>query len=147
MAHLSVQEISSWLTSRFGRRDKGQQQKEQASRPHQSWDDQSRASVVILWGLLVYPRLDPDWDEDEPSVSLQEVYRLFTEHLGSTDQWEAIVDRLERYDYLRRRLNDRVVAGTRLWTAVDASRMYPLFRRSVLYRKQYLDNHDQKTAD
>ncbi|PTM59711.1 hypothetical protein [Desmospora activa] len=146
MAHLSVQEISSWLTSRFGGRVKSQNQNEQVNRPHQNWDDQSRASLVILWGLLVYPRLDPDWREPDPSVQLSEVYRLFNEHLGSTDQWETIVHRLEKYDYIRRRLNDTVVAGTRLWTAVDASRMYPLFRRSVLYRKQSPDN-DQKTAD
>ncbi|MDR6225259.1 hypothetical protein [Desmospora profundinema] len=145
MAHLSVQEISLWLTSRFGRSVGGQKEKDE-ERPHQDWDDLSRASLVILWGLLVYPRLDPDWRERDSSVDLNEVYRLFREHLGSNDQWETLIRTLQRHDYIRFRPDDRVVAGTRLWTAVDASRMYPLFRRSVLYRKRSRDHQKDENC-
>lgn len=140
MAYLTVQEISSWLVSRLRHSgDKGANKKEE--RPHQHWDDSARASLVILWGLLIYPKLDPDLKPHEPAVDLLEAHRLFQDHLGTVDQWKACLSTLQRLDYIRFRPDGKIIAGTRLWTAVDASRMYPLFRRSVLYRKCYHDKN------
>ena len=143
MSQSSAKEFSSLLTSRSVSPEPNS-----LSRPtaHQDWDEISRASLVILWGLLIYPRLDPDLENQETSgVSLDQVYHLFNEHLGTTHQWKQVLKRLETYDYIRFAENQNFVrAGTRLWTAVDASQMYRTFRSSVLVRKMRHTHEKEK---
>ncbi len=97
-----------------------------------------RTSLVILWGLLIYPLLDPTMKQQSPkrlSISLGEVYHAFKPHLGTKKKWEESVSYLRRYDYIRMCDKDRITAGTRLWTAVEGTKMYTLFRTSVLARQ------------
>jgi hypothetical protein len=134
MGNLSVGEISSLLPEIPKRRidlDK------EDSPVHKNWDPVTRAAVVILWGLLVYPRLDPDMRKrkKEPIVDRNVVYDLFHEHIGSREVWEDILAKLNQYDYIRFRDEDKLTAGTRLLTTVDAAKMYKVYRTSVLVRR------------
>lgn len=134
MSQSSAKEISSLLVSRSVGPEANP-----FSRPviHKDWDEVSRASLVILWGLLIYPRLDPDQKKQagEPGMGLDQVYRLFSEHLGTALQWKNVLNRLKAYDYIRLSEGNQILAGTRLWTAVDAGEMYRIFRSSVLVRQ------------
>lgn len=135
MGNLTVQEISSLLStrvvisekeSRVGRDDE-----------HRNWDPKLQASVVILWGLLIYPQLDPSVKKLQKgsSITLEHVYRTFKQHLGTEKTWKEILLHLRKYDYIRFKERNRIVAGTRLWTAIDAAKMYTLLRTSVLVRQ------------
>ncbi|PRX42608.1 hypothetical protein CLV97_10196 [Planifilum fimeticola] len=134
MGNLSVREISSLLPEIPKRRvdmDKGD------SPVHKNWDPVTRSALVILWGLLVYPRLDPDMRkrEKEPVADRNVVYEHFREHIGSRQKWEEILARLKQYDYIRYRDGGKLTAGTRLLTTVDAAKMYKVYRTSVLVRR------------
>jgi hypothetical protein len=130
MADLSVQSLSTYLSAR----------NTVTPKKNPIPNDQSiRAAIVILWGRLVYPQLDPEMKETKgkQSVSISEIYRLFHEHLGSKKEWNHILTVLHRLDYIRMQGEDTVTAGTRLWTAVDGSKLFAVFRSSVLARKLY----------
>ena len=132
MSQSSAKEFSSLLISRSAGPGPNPLSR---SAIHKDWDEISRATLVILWGLLVYPRLDPSM-EHSGTVKLDEVYRLFNEHLGNVSQWKQVLYRLETYDYIRFAENKSLIlAGTRLWTAVDAGQMYRIIRSSVLVRE------------
>ncbi|OYD08902.1 hypothetical protein [Paludifilum halophilum] len=137
MENGSVGKISSLLTSRLSSSGREHDNIGEDRPIHRDWDDPSRASLVVLWGLLIYPQLDPDMKKKngERSVRFDEVYRLFQEHLGSARKWQEVLAQLKKYDYIRFRDERTITAGTRLWTAVDASKMYQLFRTSVLVRQ------------
>src|SRR5690606_21281318 len=134
MGKLSVGEISSLIPEIPKRRvdmDKDD------SPVHKNWDPVTRSALVILWGLLVYPRLDPDLRkrEKEPIADRDFVYEHFQEHFGSREKWEEILTRLKQYDYIRFRDGGKLTAGTRLLTTVDAAKMYEVYRTSVLVRR------------
>ena len=80
---------------------------------HKNWDPVTRSALVILWGLLVYPRLDPDLRkrEKEPIADRDFVYEHFQEHFGSREKWEEILTRLKQYDYIRFRDGGKLTAG------------------------------------
>ncbi|MFC4076908.1 hypothetical protein [Salinithrix halophila] len=145
MANRSLQEISSLLTSRLSVAKKNYANPwSMEPDVHRSWDAESKASLVILWGLLVYPRLDPDMKKNrERTISVNRIYQLFGEHLGSEKDWSQVVARLKKHDYIRFPTEETITAGTRLWTAVDASKMYHLFRTSVLVRKMNLSEKEE----
>lgn len=133
MGNLSVGEISSLLPEIPKRKIA-----EKEDPPvHKNWDPVTRAALVILWGLLVYPRLDPDMKKrnKEPIVDRNVVYELFHEHIGSKEVWEEILTKLKQYDYVRFREGEKLTAGTKLLTAVDAAKMYKVYRTSVLVRR------------
>lgn len=134
MGNLSVGEIGSLLPEIAKRR--GYPDREDPPL-HKNWDSVTRAALVILWGLLVYPRLDPDMRKrkKEPVVDRNVVYDLFYEHIGSEEVWEEILNKLRQYDYIRFREDDKLTAGTRLLTTVDAAKMYKVYRTSVLVRR------------
>ncbi|SDW68163.1 hypothetical protein SAMN05444487_105120 [Marininema mesophilum] len=136
MTNRAAYDISSLLTSRQTSLERSYANPWELEGPvHRDWDVVSRASLVILWGLLVYPRLDPDMKKNgEPQVHLAHVRSMFAEHLGADEEWNRILNKLTRNDYIRCS-EGCVYAGARLWTALDASRMYHLFRTSVLVRK------------
>jgi len=46
-----------------------------------------------------------------------------------------ILDKLKQYDYIRYLDGDKLTAGTRLLTTVDAAKMYKVYRTSVLVRR------------
>ncbi|SFF92733.1 hypothetical protein SAMN04488025_1097 [Planifilum fulgidum] len=134
MGKLSVGEISSLIPEIPKRRvnvDK------EDSPVHKNWDPVTRSALVILWGLLVYPRLDPDMRKrgEEPIADRNVVYEHFHEHIGSREKWEEILDKLKQYDYIRYLDGDKLTAGTRLLTTVDAAKMYKVYRTSVLVRR------------
>lgn len=147
MTQESLQNISSLLTSRVSSSVGKSKRGSKTINPHQEWDDTSRTSLVILWGLLIYPQLDPDMKKRNqvPEVKLDHVYLLFQEYLGSDSEWKGILSRLKKYDYIRYRSKNRITAGTRLWTALDAAKMYPLFRTSVLVRQFWTNSVSSET--
>lgn len=141
MKQLSVKEISSILSTRtlFPKKHPGKQP------PHQNWEPQNKAAIVILWGLLVYPQLDPDLaKERNHSVTVSDLVHLFTEYLGSKQNCMEILSLLKHYDYIRFLDEETMIAGTELFTAVDALKMYQLFRTSMLTRKIILGNSFNK---
>ncbi|WP_175552305.1 hypothetical protein [Seinonella peptonophila] len=123
-----MSEISSWLIEADRRFTE--------ERPvHHSWDPTTRASLVILWGLLIYPLLDKDLKQEQKKISVDFLNHLFQEHFGGKDGCDSILALFQRHDYIRFTESRYIVPGTRLFTAVDAARMYPIFRTSLLARR------------
>lgn len=144
MSRLSARKISSFLTSRLPSVKKETLQPTHSA-PHHRWDEASKASLVILWGLLVYPQLDPESkNRGRPAMHKEEIYRLFKEHLGTQTQWEGMLTQLRDYDYVRFTHDGSITAGTRLWTAVDGAKMYRVFRSSNLSRQEWLREKKDK---
>lgn len=130
MKTLSVVEISSILMSRSTAHNCEQI-------PHRHWDSVKQASIVILWGLLIYPLLDPDLKQRKSEISVDFLCRLFKEYLGEKKECTETMILLKHFDYIRFSENQRILPGTRLFAAVDAAKMYALFRSSVIARKMY----------
>ncbi|MFC7441332.1 hypothetical protein [Laceyella putida] len=129
MKPLSVNEMSAYLTSRTVPNEQARMY------PHRSWEPTKRAALVILWGLLIYPQLDPDLRQRKRtySIHVNQLVNLFGDALGENETWITTLHLLQRYDYIR--MNGKeIVPGTGLFVAVDASKMYKVFRSSVLSR-------------
>jgi hypothetical protein len=136
VAKRTVQEIGSYLVTRrtvVAGRDLGKE----AEVPHRRWNATRKAALVILWGLLVYPRLDPDVKESQGAIRIDDLIYLFGEMVGGRDKWLDIIRLLRKHDYVRL-AGDLLVPGTRLLTAVDAAKMYRCFRSSVLSRQVFM---------
>lgn len=134
---LRVKEISSLLTSRHPLLSGNRNEADGPAAPvHRDWDITSKAALVILWGLLIYPRLDPNMRRQPPPiVSVKQLRASFCQHLGSEQEWRSILEQFVQYDYIRMQAPDLVMPGTRLFASVDAAKMYNLFRTSVLVRQ------------
>ncbi|MCS1350190.1 hypothetical protein [Mechercharimyces sp. CAU 1602] len=127
MSSLSVRELSSLLMIRHSYRSEQSVQ--------QAWEPSSKAMLVILWGLLIYPQLDPSRPrEKREAIDIDEIYQLFHDYIGSQQEWQTMLDQLSEYDYIRFVSDQKVVAGTKLWTSIDAAKMYQPFRASQLAR-------------
>lgn len=105
--------------------------------PHPKWRDETKAAIVILWGLLIYPRLDPDLRKRASSkIQLSRFKQLFMGYLNDERQWLATLDLLKKHDYIRVE-GQMMMPGTGLYISVDAAKMYSLFRSSVIARKLF----------
>jgi hypothetical protein len=126
--------MSSLLISRYAF-PKATQAKEEP--PHRSWGIRDRAAIVILWGLLVYPQLDPDLKRQNRTywVNVEQLAHLFQDYLGDRKQCLKILHRLKEHDYIRMKGDEEIIPGTGLFASVDAAKMYRYFRSSVLARK------------
>lgn len=129
MKSLSVNEMSACLSSRTVPAE------QERLYPHQTWQPAKRAALVILWGLLIYPQLDPDLRQRKRtySIHVKQLITLFGDTLGGKETWISTLHLLERYDYIRMN-GDEIIPGTGLFVAVDASKMYKAFRSSILSR-------------
>ncbi len=134
VSQATVKEISTLLTSRTA-----SPHEERGYVPHQHWDSDTQAALVILWGLLVYPLLDPDLRKNKQPcwTTLEQLTKLFPGSLGEEKQWVDILCLLKHYDYIRIRSDGVIQAGTELLSSVNAAKMYKLFRGSVLARKLF----------
>lgn len=134
MSLMSIQEISSLLFSRYKVKEKPVSDQDP---PHRHWNETERAALVILWGLLIYPKLDPDLKDGHLSdaVHIDRFVNMFQDYLGCADQCHEVLEKLKKHDYIRIRDEIWVVPGTGLFAAVDAAKMYRYFRSSVLSRK------------
>jgi hypothetical protein len=145
MTLMSIQEISSLLFSRH--RIKTHRDLSDQELPHRHWNETERAALVIFWGLLIYPKLDPDLREEHQSdaVHIKRFINIFENYLGSAGRCREVLEKLKEHDYIRFRDEEWVVPGTGLFSAVDAAKMYRYFRSSVLSRKifqlLYPDQH------
>ncbi len=133
---MSVQEMSSLLYSRIPTKKEKPVHRDQEP-PHRHWNEKERAALVILWGLLIYPKLDPDLRKEKSSdaIYIDQLVHMFQDVLGNRNQCHKILAKLQEHDYIRLRDETRVIPGTGLFTAVDAAKMYKYFRSSVLARK------------
>lgn len=131
---LSVSKISELLSTRH---IFSTSQIDEHIQPHPKWDTESKAAIVMLWGLLVYPQLDPDLREKtSPIIPSTKFQQLFMEYLADEKKCSEILNLLYQYDYIRFG-NKQIMPGTGLYISVDAAKMYPLFRSSVLARKLF----------
>jgi hypothetical protein len=107
--------------------------------PHRAWGLRDRAAIVILWGLLVYPQLDPDLKREKRTywVNIEQLTCLFRDYVGDREQCLKILKRLQKHDYIRIKRNEEIIPGTGLFASVDAAKMYRYFRASVLARKMF----------
>lgn len=105
--------------------------------PHPKWDTKTKAAIVILWGLLIYPQLDPDLKEHATSrITYDRFQSFFMEYLEEEEECHKVLQLLNQHDYIR--LEDQQISpGTGLYISVDAAKMYSLFRSSVLARKLF----------
>lgn len=145
---MSIQEMSSLLFSRVPTKKEKPVRRDQEP-PHRHWNETERAALVILWGLLIYPKLDPDLRQKHPSdaVYIDQLVHMFQDFLGKTNEHHKILAKLQEHDYIRLCDETRVFPGTGLFTAVDAAKMYKYFRSSVLSRKifQLIYSNGQQT--
>lgn len=134
LSQLSVQEMSSFLYSRMANPYAHHHQEMEF--PHRAWDITNRAALVILWGFLVYPQLDPElkWRKTT-NIHIDQLVYLFSEYLGDKEQCAQRLSLFRHYDYIRLGENGEIVAGTRLLAAIDAAKMYRFFHSSVLARR------------
>ena len=132
MSQISVGEIGSLLTSRLS----SSRFNLQEDPPHRQWDPISKAMLVILWGLLVYPQLDPDLKtEQRPDwIDMDQFIHRFGEYFGERQEGLKVLELFRQHDYIRVK-EDRIRVGTGLLAAVDAAKMYQYFRSSVLARQ------------
>jgi hypothetical protein len=130
---MSVKEIGSLLTSRFS----SSRFHPEEEPPHRQWDPTAKAMLVILWGLLVYPQLDPDLKTTQRSIwiHMDQLIHRFGEYLGDRQDCFRMLDLFRQYDYIRIQEGERIVLGTGLLAAVDGAKMYRHFRSSVLSRQ------------
>lgn len=129
---LTAKEMSSFLTTRYIFSDPVQNENMQ---PHQEWDTSTRAAIVILWGLLIYPQLDPDLRKNAAeSISYKRFRNLMMEYLGEKHEFVKILYLLKKHDYIRF-TDNKIVPGTGLFIAVNASKLYRHFRSSMLARE------------
>ncbi|WP_124727991.1 hypothetical protein [Staphylospora marina] len=136
MGNLSIREIGSSLPAR--RVFSGSAEERREEPPHVRWDDSVRTVLVILWGLLVYPQLDPDLrDRRTFTLRLQDLSRLFPDYVGDSDRCAALIERFREHDYVRVTEGGTILPGTNLMVAVDAAKMYAMFRSSVLSRQLF----------
>jgi hypothetical protein len=147
LSQLSVKEISSLLTSRWPFPQIRLADQENHP-PHRNWNASTRAALVILWGLLVYPQLDPDLRQKDgiPSVTVDQLVHLFREYLGEKQECMDILFLLKQHDYIRLQENRRIVPGTGLLAAVDAAKMYKCFRSSLLSRIMFQYHQAKETG-
>lgn len=137
MNPLSVKEISSVLTTRWPSSIKKASENQP---PHQQWDASIQAVLVILWGLLIYPQLDPDLQGNKRShITVDELMHLFGDYVGEAEQCMDTLLLFKRHDYIRLEGEKtfRIIPGTGLLASVDAAKMYRYFRQSVLSRKMF----------
>lgn len=105
--------------------------------PHPKWDTKTKAAIVILWGLLIYPQLDPELKQHATSlISYNRFQTMFMEYLEDEQECQKIVSLLHQHDYIRFE-NNQISPGTGLYISVDAAKMYSHFRSSVLARKLF----------
>jgi hypothetical protein len=130
---MSVREIGSLLTSRFS----SPRFNPKEEPPHRQWNTVAKAMLVILWGILVYPQLDPDLKTTQRPIwiHMDQLIHQFGEYLGEKQDCLHILDLLRQHDYIRIEEEERIVLGTGLLVAVDAAKMYRYFRSSVLARQ------------
>jgi hypothetical protein len=145
MSRMTVREISSLLSSRHAFPKTNPVNREDDP-PHRNWDFSTRAVLVILWGLLVYPQIDPDLKayRQSGSIRIDRLVHLFREYVGDRDECERILSLLQKHDYIRFSGGERIIPGTNLLVAVDAAKMYKYFRASVLSRHIFQWMKDQE---
>lgn len=140
---LTISKISELLSSRH---IFSNPQMDEQLQPHPNWDSKAKAAIVILWGLLIYPQLDPDLQQNAvSSISITKFQTFFLDYLDDEQECQKILGLLNQYDYIRFEDN-QILPGTGLYISVDAARMYSHFRSSVLARKLYqqMDSHVEK---
>lgn len=135
MSNPLIEEMGTLLTPR-----KAYSGSEEGRLPQGQWDTEVKAAIVILWGMLIYPQLDPElkanrrrWIEMDP---FEQMYKDF---LDEPSAYESILEILVEQDYIRMGINHYMTAGTRLYAAVDAMKMYQCYRSSVLVKRVSTD--------
>ncbi|TCS95007.1 hypothetical protein [Hazenella coriacea] len=139
MNPLSVKEISSLLSTRWSSPIK-KPNNIQDQPPHHQWDATSQAVLVILWGLLIYPQLDPDLQSNQRShITVDELIRLFGDYVGQQESCMNFLLMFKQHDYIRLegKKTLRIIPGTGLLASIDAAKMYRYFRNSVLSRRMF----------
>ncbi|MBD1370975.1 hypothetical protein IC620_01180 [Hazenella sp. IB182357] len=131
MEQLSVKEISSLLNTRRSIPQKN------PKIPHKDWGIAMHAAIVILWGLLIYPDLDPSIKSEKKhrTVSVEQLLFLFRDYFGDKQECMEMLNLLKNHDYIRMKNEDEIESGTGLYVAVDAAKMYTYLRSSVLVRQ------------
>lgn len=131
---LTAKGISSFLSTRQMYSKPSMDSKN--NEPHLQWDSTTRAAIVVLWGLLIYPQIDPDLSKTQQVVKIHDFVRVFSEYVSERKQCMKILQLLMRYDFIRLS-HQQMFPGTKLFTSVDAAKMYCWFRTSILARKMF----------
>jgi hypothetical protein len=103
--------------------------------PHKQWSEQVQSAIVLLWGLLIYPQLDHELGRKLKTVGVISIPTFQTNVAAYTDEWSSdeLLELFVQHDYIR--LTDdqkHMYAGTKLFSAVHAHRLYRFFRSSVI---------------
>lgn len=102
---------------------------------HQTWSFDKQIQLIILWGLLIFPIVQQSVAKDQkPQVNVEELMRKFPEYFSKHDFQETL-KQFQKHDYIRIK-DEKIIAGTKLFCAFDARKMYDFFvtnkKRSTL---------------
>lgn len=111
----SDQELSQWVSARSPAC---------SSSVPARWSVSLRNALVVLWVLLVYPRLVPALRKQlPPQLTVTRLVKQLPAYFVSESVCWFLLHRLMRYDYIRMR-GDLITSGTKLWTTLDAKRLH-----------------------
>lgn len=91
---------------------------------HQNWSEHDQTQLTILWGMLVFPLIERSFTRNrKPSITKEELQYTFPEYF-STKDLDQKLEQYRKHDYIRITAEGKIVAGTKLFCAFHAKRMY-----------------------
>jgi len=110
---------------------------------------QAKALIAILWCHLVLPKIDRAMKEglrEALTVSEEQLFENFKQHIGRRQSLKRNLSLLRRYDFIKNVWGQKSVikAGPRLTTAIDPVIMYDLVRDKVI---DFLLVENEETTD
>ncbi|HHY73717.1 MAG TPA: hypothetical protein GX497_10965 [Bacillus bacterium] len=96
-----------------------------------------KAVIVILWCLLVLPRIDPMIRKElrKPlTVAEDQLYENFKQHIGAKKNLKRIITILRKQQFLEYSSKMKAyIAGPRLFTAIDSNIMYERVKTHMIH--------------
>ncbi|WP_052520315.1 hypothetical protein [Aneurinibacillus migulanus] len=109
---------------------------------------QAKALIVILWCHLILPKFDRAIKKElteEPTVTEEQLYENFKQHIGARQNLRRSLTLLRQYNFIKTVWGQKntIAAGPRLTTAIDSMTMYDLVRENIL-NFLIIENEDSK---
>lgn len=98
---------------------------------------QAKAIIAILWCYLIFPKINRAMKmelKEEPTVTEEQLYENFKQHIGSRQNLRRTLTLLRQYNFIEGIWGQKntLKAGPRLSSAIDAVVMYDLLKDKVI---------------
>ncbi|WP_044642239.1 hypothetical protein [Risungbinella massiliensis] len=96
---------------------------------HQSWSLREQTQLIILWGHLVFPLVHQSIAKGlKPTIDITKLANDFSDYFSERDLKETL-RKYCSYDYIRFQSETEIVAGTKLFCAFDAKKLYEMYEQ------------------